>query len=97
MKGAISEQHFDGPVAGRGLGRIAGAWHMVHCVVLSQRYDPLCVQQNVVSGECIRQQEIQYSASCYEACCRIPFCLEADAAGCTSLVEWKHQGRKNCL
>lgn len=66
---------------------------MVHCAVLSQVCDPLCVQQNVLS-ERIRQQEIQYSASCFEACCRISFCLEADAAGCTALAEWKQQGRK---
>lgn len=70
---------------------------MVYCVVLSQIYDPVCVQQNVVSGDCTRQQEIQYSASCYEACCSISFCLEADAAGCTSLAEWKEQGRKKLL
>lgn len=69
---------------------------MVHCAVLSHTYDPQCVQQNVFR-ECIRQQEIQYSASCFEACCRISFCLGADAAGCTTLAEWKQQGRRNCL
>lgn len=66
---------------------------MVHCVVLSQVCDTLCVQQNVLR-ECIRQQEIQYNASSFEACCRSSFCLEADAAGCTALPEWKQQGRK---
>lgn len=66
---------------------------MVHCVVLSQVYDPLCVQQNALR-ECIRQQEIQYSASCFEACCRSSFCLEADAAGCTVQQSGSSKGGK---